>query len=721
MDFPVEPLPQQGLGAVGNGGDIEIITNSLEVTNGAALTASTLGEGNAGGVKIKATDTVRFDGSVAFSTVEAGALGNGSNIEIITDSLELTNGALLNSTTLGEGDAGDVKIIASDTVRFDRGSIVSAVGTEAVGDGGNIEITTGSLEMTNGAQLFASSVGEGNAGDIKIIATDTVRLDGLSSNRLPTGVSSSVGAEAVGDGGDIEISTSSLDLTGALLSAVTLGKGNAGNVTINASDTVRFDVSVAFSSVEAGAVGDGGDFEINTSSLEVINGAQLSASTSGKGNAGNIRIHATDSVRFDRFSRASSSVEAGAMGDGGNIEITTSSLEVTNGAQLSASTFGEGNAGDVKINATDSVRFDSLSTVFSQVEEGAVGDGGDIEITTGSLDFTNFSILTASTFGEGNAGDVTINATDTVRFDGLGVALSSVAPGAVGNGGDIEINAGSLSLTDAFISSESLGTGTAGNITITTRQNLETNRSNISATTLSGDGGNITLQVGDLLLMRDNSKISTTAGVAGTGGDGGDITIDADFVIGVPRENSDITANAFNGRGGNITITTQGIFGLQFRDRLTPLSDITASSEFGLDGEFQLNLLSPIDVSQGLVDLPSNLVDATKLIDRRCTPRDPFRQSSFVITGRGGIPQNPTEILDADAIVSNWVTLDSEEESGNQIDTDTNPTSTTPQRIIEAQGIVRTPDGQLYLAAEVPTVTPHGEWIPAVDCYNFRN
>jgi len=35
--------------------------------------------------------------------------------------------------------------------------------------------------------------------------------------------------------------------------------------------------------------------------------------------------------------------------------------------------------------------------------------------------------------------------------------------------------------------------------------------------------------------------------------------------------------------------------------------------------------------------------------------------------------------------------------------------------IIEAQGIVRTPDRQLYLAAEVPTVTPHGEWIPAVD------
>src|SRR3712207_8808007 len=40
------------------------------------------------------------------------------------------------------------------------------------------------------------------------------------------------------------------------------------------------------------------------------------------------------------------------------------------------------------------------------------------------------------------------------------------------------------------------------------------------------------------------------------GGDGGNININADFVVAVPKEDSDITANAFNGRGGNINITT---------------------------------------------------------------------------------------------------------------------------------------------------------------------
>ena len=754
-------------GGVGNGGDIEITTSSLEVTNGAQLSASTLGEGNAGGLRITAAERVLFDGvgsnevsSTAFSAVRAGAVGNGSDIEINTNSLEVTNGAGLSASTFGEGNAGGVRIIAADRVRFDGvGSngfssfALSSVEAGAVGDGRDLEITTGSLEVTNGAQLSARTSGQGNAGGVRIRAADRVLFDGIGSNGLSSRAFSSVEAGALGNGGDMEITADSIEVTnGAFLSASTRGEGNAGimeiitdslevtngaflstaafdgegnagGVRITATDTVHFNGGNLFSALGRGVVGTGGDIEITTGSLEVTNGAVLSANTLGEGNAGNVKIRATDRVLFDGGSDrlltgVTSQVSPGAMGDGGDIEINTGSLEITNSAALVAGTLGEGDAGNVKINATDRVLFDGVGGVFSSVFPGAIGDGGDIEITTDSLQVTNGAALVAGTLGEGNAGNLRIRATDRVLFDG-GDAFSSVAPGAIGDGGEIEITAGSLSLTDASITSESEGNGRAGDITINTRHNLETNRSSISATTLSGDGGNLTLQVGDLLLLRNNSKISTSAGVAGAGGDGGDITITAEFVIGVAREDSDITANAFNGSGGNITITTQAIFGLQFRDRLTPLSDITAKSENGIDGEFILNLLFPIDVTQGLVDLPSNLVDATKLIDRRCTPNNPFRQSSFYITGRGGIPQNPTEMLDADATVSGWVTLDAEAETGNEVDT--NSISTTPKQIIEAQGIVTTPDGQIYLAAEVPTVTPHGEWIPAVDCYTFRN
>jgi filamentous hemagglutinin family protein len=726
-------------GAVGNAGGINITTGSLFVTNGAQLDTSTFGQGNAGSVRITATDTMRFDGidrngrsSGALSNVVEGAVGDGGDIEITTGSLSVTNGAQLSASTYGEGKAGSMRIHASDTVSFDgvssngfSSAAFSNVGVGAVGGGGDIEITTNSLEVTNGAQLIATTDGQGKAGSVRIRASDSVSFDGVGSNGLPSIANSAVQPGAVGDGGGIEITTSSLSVrNGASLIASTSGQGNAGSVKIRATDTVTFDgvgsngtTSGATSSVRPRAVGDGGDIEITTNSLEVTNGALLIANTFGQGNAGSVRISATDTVRF-HGGGAGSSVDTGAIGDGGNIEITTGSLEVTNGAGLaglSTSTFGEGNAGSVRISATDTVRFDG-GDAFSAVDSGAVGDGGNIEITTGSLEVSNDAILSATTAGQGNAGSVTIRATDTISFRGGGNVISAVAVGAVGNGGDIEITSSSLSLTDALLSSENLGTGTAGDINLSTQQNLEANHSSISAVTLSGNGGDMRLQVGDTLLMRNDSKISTTAGIASAGGNGGNIDIDADFIVAVPKEDSDITANAFNGRGGNINITTQGIYGLEFREELTPLSDITASSRFGINGEFQLQLLTNVDPSRGLAELPTDVVDASEQIDRRCTSASASGdRSSFTVTGRGGLPPSPNDILQGESVITNWVSLNSEAQKNTPPAT-TTLSSSAPRQLVEAQGWIINQKGQVVLTAQAPEVTPQGQWLDPAKC-----
>ncbi|NER25912.1 MAG: S-layer family protein, partial [Symploca sp. SIO1C2] len=571
--------------------------------------------------------------------------------------------------------------------------------------------------------LFAGALGNGNAGSVKISATDKVRFDGVGNNGNSSGIVNSVGPGGVGNSGEIDISTGSLEFTnGARVSTETFGEGHAGGVKITATDIVRFDgigsndlSSGIFSSVGIEAVGDGGDIGISTGSLKVTNGAQLSANTLGKGNAGDVRITVTDAVRFNgvgsnrQSSGVFSRVLSGAVGNGGDIEINTGFLEITNGAVTSASTFGEGNSGGVRITASDRVRFDGVgskgasSGAFSSVQPGAAGNGGDIEINTGSLEITNGAVISASTFGEGNSGGARITASDRVRFDGVGSngassgVFSQVNQGAVGDGGMIQITAGSLFLTDAFISSQSLGTGKAGDISIDTRQNLETNRSSIQTTTLSGDGGNINLWVGDILLLRDNSQIATTAGIAGAGGDGGDIIINAEFVVAVPREDSDISANAFNGRGGNITITTQGIFGLQFRVSLTPLSDITASSEFGLNGEFQLNLLSPVDVTQGLSELPADTV--TSELNQSCQAGGSQSAGSFINTGRGGLPPDPTEPLGSSDL---WEDVQLPKKAST--DTTDLPT-TTSGKLIEAQGWIVNQTGQIELVAQLPATT----------------
>jgi large exoprotein involved in heme utilization and adhesion len=135
--------------------------------------------------------------------------------------------------------------------------------------------------------------------------------------------------------------------------------------------------------------------------------------------------------------------------------------------------------------------------------------------------------------------------------------------------------------------------------------------------------------------MRNGSVISATAG--GTG-DGGNITINAPVIAGF--ENSDIIANAFQGNGGNIQITTQGIFGLEFRPQLTPENDITASSQFGVNGTVEINEFS-LDPDTGIVELPAGLADTSDQIAQGCATDG---DSSFVATDAVGFRLVPMRV-----------------------------------------------------------------------------
>lgn len=305
-------------------------------------------------------------------------------------------------------------------------------------------------------------MGQGDAGSVNINAHNTVSFDGVSSDKVKSGASSIVQLGAEGNGGGINITTSSLSVkNGAELVANTRGRGNGGSVNINARDTVFFDgvdsdgfPSAAASQVRYGAVGNGGSINITAGSLSVTNNAKLSASTRGHGDAGNVTINARDAVSFDGLgSAAFSTVQAGAVGNGGIITVSGGSLSLTNGGQLQTLVRGaedglspgRGNAGNVNINVRDTVTISGVndglfsgigSLVFPQV----IGNGGNITITSGSLFLSDGARLSASTAGQGDAGNVTITARDTVSFDGVNsdgnptVVLSVVIPGAVGKG-----------------------------------------------------------------------------------------------------------------------------------------------------------------------------------------------------------------------------------------------------------------------------------------------
>ncbi|MFB2876390.1 hypothetical protein ACE1CC_05810, partial [Aerosakkonemataceae cyanobacterium BLCC-F46] len=378
---------------------------------------------------------------------------------------------------------------------------------------------------------------------------------------------------------------------------------------------------------------------------------------------------------------------------------TAKSLSVTNGAQLSASTFEKGNAGSVTIVASDSVSFDGErkdgfpSGAFSIVEEKAEGDAGGVSITAKSLSVTNGAQLSASTFEKGNAGSVTIVASDSVSFDGesqAGIrseANSGVSQNAQGDAGGVSITAKSLSVTNgAGLSATSAGNGAAGNINLKANSIRLSNEALIIADTVKGQG-NITLE-SQSLIMRRGSKITTNATGKATGGN---ITINTDVLAAL--ENSDISANAEDSFGGRVIINAQGIFGTKFRPDTTPQSDITATSKLGpqFSGTVEVNTPA-IDPNSGLVNFPESTVDISRLVPKGCVARRK-ETGTFYITGNDGFQYRPGDGL-MSPLPTGEVRSIPENNSFER--------SEVNDRIIEAQGIYKLENGQMVLGWECP-------------------
>ena len=689
----------------GGGGDIAIDAGNANILGGSFLRAGIASrqgspDSKAGNIEINATGVVVVEGAGDISNDVFGAgVGMGGDLTITAKSLSVLNGAQLSASTSGRGNAGRLTIQTTDTVAFDgvgsdgfASSAFSVVDRRAVGTGGSINIITGALSVTNGAQLNTRTSGRGDAGNVTIVARDRVVLDSQTRVGSPTGIFSRVNPNAIGQGGNISITAESLSVTsGAQLSSSTSSQGNAGIITITARNSVSFDgeddfgfPSGIFSRVNLGAIGQGGNISIAAESVNVTNGAILTASTRGQGDAGRIAITADHRVFVNGVSRDGfpatilSTVQPGAVGNGNSIDITAGSLLVSDRAAISAGTQGQ-------------------------------GDAGSINVAVNSLEATNGGQLRTSTSGLNNAGNITLAVSDHMTLAGNGSGLfANTEPDSTGNGGSIFINARNLTIQDrARIAVDSQGTGVGGNIRIRNDALTLDNQAEISAETSSNTGGNITLDVPNLLLLRRGSNLSTTAGTAQAGGDGGNIAIAAGFIVAVPTEDSNIAADAFTGRGGNINITTQGIFGLEYRNRQTPLSDITASSQFGVNGVVTINTLG-IDPVQGTVELPTTF--STPSLAQGCQARD-SQTSSFVSTGRGGVSTNPTDPLIADTIWQDLELLGEARKRAREQPTTNNQRSRTNKLtspIIEAQGWVVLNNGTIALTAEAPTVTPYG-------------
>lgn len=613
------------------------------------------------------------------------------------------------------------------------GKTIALLGGNVVLDGGNITLPEGKVEiwsvksgevaLTNNHQQLQLQPGQGiNYGNIELKNAASIDTSGNSAGSI------------ILRGGNISLSNSSAIVTD------TLGNGSSGTLNVFASEFLKVQGIASnpnywtsiFADVAPGATGNGSNIVIETNTLQVADGGQIQTATFGDGFAGNLSVKAREIQIIGESpigaSGIFSPVNPGATGNGGNLDIKTNSLRVEAGAQVFTSTFGLGKAGELNIQADD-IEVTGISDLGPSIIAATVekipgfpgsgdGQGGSVNIQTQNLRLVDGGQIASATRGSGNAGNLQVNA-DQVELVGTSQQsrsglFASAFPGN-GDGGNIIVAANQLTISDGATISvsnfqsqnrDTPGTGAAGSIQINAPSLLMNNQGTIAADTNAGDFGNISIELQNLL-MRNGSKISTNTLNSSRGGN---ITISTDILV--AEENSDITANAQKGFGGGVVVNAQGIFGTEFREQLSPKSDITATSERGPEFNGVVKINTPDTYpSRELVKLPTNVTDSSKRIATGCAKT--AESNRFIITGRGGLPENPGYTLRGQTLWYDLRNLPSPSQTERKLQTTqtsqpevSSNRNQVEERIVEAQTWAIAPDGQVELVAIASDATP---------------
>ena len=499
------------------------------------------------------------------------------------------------------------------------------------------------------------------------VTPDTIR--GIPSDRITLSngsqISSTVNPSAIGNAQQIILQTPRLRLTNSTLAAATNGTGNAGSIRINRADTISLNNSTLSTAINSGATANQpSNITLQTRSLSLTNGANITASTSGTGNAGNIRVRNADRINLNN-STISTAVNRNATGRGGNVTLQTDTLTVNNNARISAQTRGAGRAGSIRVNA------DRLT----------IANGGQF--------------LTSTTTRR--AGDITLNSDRLqIRGDRSGIFATTNA-GSTGRGGDIAITGTDITLADGgAISTQTQGRGRAGNVQLQLNGVLRATNGTITTQSQQTAGGAIAIQARAIGLQGD-SDIRTD--VAQGENRGGDITLTADAILAF--DDSDILAFARDGQGGNVLLNTPVFFGENYNPVPTGTNPVTLEGNDRVDvnasGRRNSGLVRLPDTSfiqNSLSNLPETAIDTDRLLANSCIAR---RQGtgSFLVTGGGSLPERPGQIL-----LSPYPTGDVRSPIEVQKTTLETQGWQPGEAIVEPQGAYILPDGRIVLSRE---------------------
>jgi filamentous hemagglutinin family protein len=312
----------------------------------------------------------------------------------------------------------------------------------------------------------------------------------------------------------------------------------------------------------------GGNIQLSGAALSAPDGAINLTSVASKGEVSatpNLNSFATGG---DIVWTEGATVDVSGQ-QGGQVVIRGGTLTLDNNSAITAVTEGALNGEGINIGVKGGLMLEGGS-VISTTTAGS-GQSGDVVVNAGAITLSGGGALEASTTGTGNAGAVSVTA-NSLSIDGAGSSAftgieSQSGSGASGNAGIATINVrGQLLMeNEGVIDTDTYGSGGGGEINITAgslamwsgNSDVETYISCDSSFGATGAAGGVNLNVRGQLAMSGNVYISTdTVG----SGKGGQVNVTAGSLTMTGGNNFDfsttISSDTYGaGNAGQVTVT----------------------------------------------------------------------------------------------------------------------------------------------------------------------
>ena len=429
----------------------------------------------------------------------------------LTERVDLKNSRLTAKGQNGStGKVGNIEI-TTGILTMDNSTIDSGLFFGSQAKGNNLTITAGRVELVNKSVIFGDTEVREKGGAIIFNVTDLPEgtiLDGEAGkftvdNSIINTETSSEGLDA-GRGGSISVDAGVLELKArAQITASTLGSGNAGDITLNLGTLTALDSTISSSStLDDPIAGSAGTIRIQglASPAEsiILSNTEISTATIDS-KAGEITL---DAKAIHLQNQTNVSTSATSLGEGGTITVEAIDKLITDNSTISATANNGSTSGDIALRATSPLNPEN-------------SDFGSEHIL-----IANESRIEAESLGSASAGNITVEAVDTLRIQGNSeLNTSNTNAGGGDAGGDIKLTADFLiHVLGSQISSDVRGQAdtTGGNIEFDPRFVVIEN-SLVTANADLGGGGTITINASDAVLVDSLSNLDVGSQFGGTG------------------------------------------------------------------------------------------------------------------------------------------------------------------------------------------------------------